>query len=79
MILRLHHHEDIWHEWELKAGAVSWEPDPRGVANTRALFAYVGFFACLLWVFGFVFVCFCIAVRCSPRFPSQPQKLPLPV
>lgn len=61
MILRLHHHEDIWQEWELKAGAVSWEPDPRGVANTRALFAYVGFlFVCcgflvFFFVFAFVF------------------------
>lgn len=73
MILRLHHHRDIWQRWKLKA------PGPGillGAWSER----------CQLWGRGdgggrggALWTGFCIAVSCSIGFPSQPQKLPLPV
>lgn len=70
MILRLHHHRDIWQKWELKARA-----------QGPGLLLGAGSKTCRLQgprarALG---TGFCIAGRGSPRFPRQPQKLPLPV
>lgn len=68
MILRLHHHRDIWQRWKLRA---------------QGLGLLLGAWSDRWWLrslcTGVLGAAFCIAVRRRVGFPSQPQQLPLPV